>query len=406
MDKATGRNVTKDKGELRIVQVNVNNSARATDLAYAAAESREAKLIILAEPNKKHRGRHVYASKERNASIVNVKGGSVVWNFTSGHNHAMVQVGQTTVVSAYISPNSTMEEFEDTLDEIARNIRKKTEVIIGGDFNAKNPMWGGQTNDERGVKLAEWAHQLGMTIMNDGKRPTCIRHNGCSYIDLTIATAGVAKKLSEWEVTEEETLSDHELIYYKIENTEVETKRGWEMNIALDRVKIGNAMETRWHQEGRPSEPEEITKILATVQKKAIRKQRDEIGMGRPYWWTERVEETKSEANRKRRKLLRSRKSGQSQPELESIYREARRKLRAEIAQEKRAKWRDLCSELSNDPFGQAYRIVARALKMPDPRVELTADQKQGEFERLFVHEGTEGEEQEDDSLSAGRRRN
>ncbi|KAB0804865.1 hypothetical protein PPYR_01835 [Photinus pyralis] len=142
------------------------------------------------------------------------------------------------IVSTYISPNATMEHFEKTLDDITGVIDRHADTIITGDFNAKNVMWGGMANDERGWKLAEWTHQGGLIVLNDGKKPTCIRYNGVSYIDLTIATPAIAKKMRKWEVLEDEVLSDHNVIYTNIQNTNVKIKSGWELYPKIDQTKI------------------------------------------------------------------------------------------------------------------------------------------------------------------------
>ena len=41
-------------------------------------------------------------------------------------------------------------------------------MIIGGDFNAKNNLWGSSTTDRRGRQLSDWMVQKKLSYSNDG----------------------------------------------------------------------------------------------------------------------------------------------------------------------------------------------------------------------------------------------
>lgn len=56
-----------------------------------------------------------------------------------------------------------------------------------------------------------------MIMLNDGKTETCIRPQGTSRVDVTIATEVAAKEIKGWEVDGiTETLSDHRYVRYSI----------------------------------------------------------------------------------------------------------------------------------------------------------------------------------------------
>lgn len=82
-----------------------------------------------------------------------------------------------------------------------------------GDFNAKNPSWGGQILNERGDELADLFLRLGMVWVNDNNSPpTFSSSNGESWVDLTLVNGPMLGNISKWEVLEIPSGSDHNYI--------------------------------------------------------------------------------------------------------------------------------------------------------------------------------------------------
>ncbi|XP_071652698.1 uncharacterized protein [Temnothorax longispinosus] len=99
------------------------------------------------------------------------------------------------------------------------------QVMVAGDFNAKSALWGSPVTDRRGRILECWAASLGLVVLNRGGVQTCVRHQGGSVIDLTWATPDLARRVSEWRVTEEiESLSDHLFIEMSLPVTPPEVR--------------------------------------------------------------------------------------------------------------------------------------------------------------------------------------
>ncbi|XP_018578181.1 uncharacterized protein LOC108916417 [Anoplophora glabripennis] len=130
------------------------------------------------------------------------------------------------IFSCYFSPNRSLEEFENFLSNLEHTFRE-IEVIIEGDFNGKSPLWGGEREDRRGIRLAEWLFQMNLRILNEGKAPTFERGDSRSHIDITACTERLVAKIGKWRVMEEETLSLHKYIYFEASNGPQNRRSEW-----------------------------------------------------------------------------------------------------------------------------------------------------------------------------------
>lgn len=76
-----------------------------------------------------------------------------------GNGFVWVDLGEVIIVSVYISPSLTMQDFERALDDLGDFVRTKPNrrLVIGGDFNAKATDWGNSHTGARGQELQSWA---------------------------------------------------------------------------------------------------------------------------------------------------------------------------------------------------------------------------------------------------------
>lgn len=104
---------------------------------------------------------------------------------------------KSVLCSIYL-PGDT-EDFKEDLNYIT-NIKKycdihKRELIIGGDFNSHNKIWGDTKTTTRGDETLELIIREGLYLLNKGTTPTYDQGNGrTSVIDLTLATKRIAEK--------------------------------------------------------------------------------------------------------------------------------------------------------------------------------------------------------------------
>lgn len=95
-------------------------------------------------------------------------------------------------------------------------------IIIGGDFNSKSTMWSASQTNIRGDRLERWSASRDMVLVNYGCKPTCMRSQGSSIVDLTWCSPSAKSQITSWEVMDLETLSDHAYIIFKINMNQYE----------------------------------------------------------------------------------------------------------------------------------------------------------------------------------------
>ena len=114
-----------------------------------------------------------------------------------------------TILSVYIPGNNHLTTRD--LSNLIRNIRGQ--ILIMGDFNGHNYMWGSHDVDTRGEIIERFTDKHNLCILNDGThtylKPQALHVNRpTSAIDLTISTPGLALR-SVWEVLPDTHGSDH-----------------------------------------------------------------------------------------------------------------------------------------------------------------------------------------------------
>lgn len=193
---------------MKILQINLNRCRVAHDLLYHTAKEKEIDLCLVSEPNEnitKEWGGH------RDAKVWIVSGDLYVGRAGSGLGHSWIETRGMNIISCYMTPNQTEEELEEILESISETIRgsREKDILIGGDFNAKSPMWGSLRTDSRGAIVTEWIAQENLTVLNWGGIPTFRRRDQESQIDLTLCTGALGSKIN-WQVLDERSPRDGE----------------------------------------------------------------------------------------------------------------------------------------------------------------------------------------------------
>lgn len=368
---------------MKILQLNVGRSRGAHDLLWHMATDKLVDFLLVSEPNRKLvEGDRWRTDRRGDAAIGEVSRLVAVERSGSGDGFVWVELAGVVVYSCYISPNIRFEEYVRVVGGVLDDVERwDKDVMVVGDFNAKSVGWGGVVTDARGAYLADAVAALGLVCLNEGTSPTFERGDYGSYIDVTFATEGVARKVLGWSVLDEETLSGHRCISYEVEEV-VRLSMGvaprWQVSedglarfkLALGRqIGMVNIMG-----------PESLTEVVAEVCEETLGSRRTR-GRKSVYWWTAGIAELRAACMRARRRMQRAR-DFHDREALREELRVARSTLRKEIVKVKRVKWAELCCAVEDDPWGDAYKIVTKKFGRTLP--VLTKNQLRGAVERLF----------------------
>ena len=202
---------------MKFLQINAGRRNVTYDLAYRKAMQEGADLIVLSEPNKKIAAKQGWLTdKRRDAALVFVNRGAQVDESGGGDGYVWADLGELTVYSCYCSPNAGQEAYETFITKLGEDVRRRGRpAIIGGDFNAKSHECGSPTEDARGGAVMEWISGADLIVLNRGGRPTFERGSQRSHIDITMCSTGIAGRINNWRVEEEEMLGGHNLITYQ-----------------------------------------------------------------------------------------------------------------------------------------------------------------------------------------------
>ncbi|KAJ8913372.1 hypothetical protein NQ315_008764 [Exocentrus adspersus] len=352
--------------EMRIIQLNCNRVEAAMDLCIQTALEAKADLICVSEPNKgKCRERRWIADEDRDAAInlINIKKG--ITSKGTGKGFVCVKMAGKYIYSCYLSPNAAEERAAQFFEDLEGDIRIKgaASIILTGDFNGRSGVWGGRLDDERGARILEWVARNGLVIQNRGNEPTCLRPNGDSRVDLTVTSADIGNSVREWKVTEEATLSDHKAIAFSIYEKD--------STVRID-------PEERWRFRGRKSEKmvERVGEIAQWLKEQEveiiienIRRICREVAPGRRhwetrkevYWWNGELAEMRRECVRCRREWSKKKRRSNEGDQGTAVA----------------------LSELEEDPWGRAYTIAVKKLRLAGPE-KLEAETETDVLSQLF----------------------
>lgn len=84
-------------------------------------------------------------------------------------------------------------------------------VLFTGNFNARSPVWGDELENERDSQLLDFCATDDLMVVNDSRsEPTFSGGMGQSWVDLIMVRFAYSNsKIMNWEVGENEMLSDH-----------------------------------------------------------------------------------------------------------------------------------------------------------------------------------------------------
>jgi len=137
------------------------------------------------------------------------------------------------VASIFLDYNPPVESNIKTLEKVIK-FTKGAKRIIAMKSNSRSTIWHEVLTNSRSKLMEEFFASNQLHIINeDSTRTTFRRIKDSSNINLTIVNNRVLVAIKDWEISEEESCSDHNLITFNL-------------NFANNKVQIHNFLGTRY----------------------------------------------------------------------------------------------------------------------------------------------------------------
>jgi len=120
------------------------------------------------------------------------------------------------LVSMYLDRENQIE-LDLVKIEAANRHAKGSGVLIAKHSNSRSTLWHDKLTNARGRILKEFITSQQLHILNKESNNTTFRNRiGGSNIDLTLITDHLLHRISRWEISDQESSSDHSTIIYVI----------------------------------------------------------------------------------------------------------------------------------------------------------------------------------------------
>ena len=376
---------------VKFLQINLSVSPRALDMAMQNASTLtglKSDILILSEIPKN--AAPSLSSPSRDArSAIHITNPLLRYStLPSSHSAAAVEVGDFLLISVYISPNCSVDEYDSFLDDLDHIVTSssKSQLVLAGDFNAAHPSWGNMRPCHKGDSLFRWASQHDLILANY----PALTYQGPvhgSTIDLTFLSPPLIPRLQNWKVWDnQESLSDHYYISFEILDSAPVSNPPPSL---IPRVNLERLAKIYAHRPITRSAalPAAVSTYIQDACARSSRRPATQSPQHSPkYWWSPRVAEARRLCLKARRAFTRARPG----PHLDRIdalrasYYHSKANLRALITKSKSDHWNALLDELDagQHPFGKAYKIVTNKLRRPRPA--MSPEESQQVISALF----------------------
>ena len=258
-----------------------------------------------------------------------------------------------TLCSIYTPPNTRIDikDFEHVLSQI------KGPIMILGDFNAHNPLWGSDHQTPKGKVMETFISQNDLCLYNDGSYTFLHSGNGSySAIDLSFASPSLFDRFS-WEVHDDCCGSDHFPIILTATEDDANVKhQRWKFKQA-DWNSFKDLCSSRLNKHTFTSEDPipDFSNILLHIAENTIPKSSVSSKPRKP-WFDDDCKQAIKDRKRAERTFRRS----FSHSKLSS-FRIYRAKARRTIKSKKRASWKDFVSSINHrTPINKVWNMINR----------------------------------------------
>ena len=221
----------------------------------------------------------------------------------------------------------------------------KIPILIGCDANAHHIFWGSSDTNERGIALMDLISGNNLFVLNRNNRPTFCNAVREEVIDLTLCSGDLIPEVTNWEVWEEESLSDHRYIRFEIgckETLPVFHRNIRNTNWDVYREKVRISLES-WYipsnnSRGLDSASQSLSDIIVQAYEDSCPLQ------------LVNFDPKRQPLSRKLENLSKvSRRAWNRRRRFPEAYRAALRKYKTEVRKQERQSFRSFCGDVSSE---------------------------------------------------------
>jgi ribonuclease HI len=341
------------------------------------------------------------------------------------------------IASMYFDINRQIEDDLNKIEAILQHA-KGAGVIIAMDSNSRSTSWHDSLTNSRGRILEEFLISKHLHIMNEESTLTTYwSSRGSSNVDLTVISNQLLRAVEGWEISDQESCSDHSIIKfaigqgtwrrsiqdcqgarYIVKNEDLEKFQGNLLRLLEDKLSTTNTeggtedldaiLSKRADEE---TDIEKLIEVFHEVLKAAcdqsFRKQQAtrKIRTNKSVpWWTEELTVMRKRTNALRRRFQRTRLNEGLREQRKTRYLEEKARYETTIKREKIQSWKEYCNlTTSSNPWNEVYKLAAgktrtktqiTTLRKPDG--SLTEDMR--ETLQLMMEHFTPEDKEEDDT--------
>jgi ribonuclease HI len=280
--------------------------------------------------------------------------------------------------SVYLDILKSVEE-PNWLKAMSKAQSTQRHYFAAADVNAHSTLWGSPQSNPRGNELEDLIYAQGLSLINQGCKPTFETKRGSSIIDLTLTSPSLAAFVTNWKVCDEMHLSDHHLLTCQVRLTPevMQLRKGrklkkvnwYSFQALVDEALVDYVEPLLWS----PQTIEDHASLLHNAIEAALDKVAPIVTF-RPKrlkfnWWNPDLDDLKKVTRQSHRKARGSR----SETDWDRYYR-LRRKFKYACKKARQASWRAFTTEAETMPLAAKLNKIIRqkkhqqvgALKKPD----------------------------------------
>lgn len=394
--------------QIKCYQINIQHSKAATANLMQLISTDKIGIALIQEPyqyqgkltgiTKGYRTFSCGEGKRRAAIIIQDNTIDALLITQQSDNDAVlleIKNGQISFYAASVYFDYT-EPIDNSIKILERILKftKGKKLLIAIDSNCRSTTWHDIKTNPRGKALEEFLTYNQLHVLNeDSERTTFQSSRGSSNIDLTIANNSMIAAIKDWQILEEESCSDHNIIKYNMnfnpdtwnkhnsqgprfiikEEQHIDFHKNFRQQICKN-FQIGNESEDTSAMDQKLAEKlttqadvglfiDRIDDTIRTTCTETLTcyTSLNKHTKGKSVsWWSSELTIMRKRTNALRRRHQRTQNNEELRLRRKNQYIEEKKKYQAAIRKEKTKSWKQHCTITTpNNPWNDVYRLAA-----------------------------------------------